>query len=197
MAKSWYIVSTYVGYENKVEETLRLKIESGEISSDVLTSVKVPVEDVVEFVKVKNRKTGVEEEKKRTKKVKILPGYILLELDLPEVGWKETCSVIRRVRGVSGFVGTDPNVRPRPLSMSEARKLLQLAGELPGEKNVKIKQNYLVGDQVRINEGPFANFNGTVEEILAEKNKLRVLVQIFGRATSVEIEVNQVEKLVK
>ncbi len=197
MAKSWYIVSTYVGYENKVEETLKLKIESGEISSDVLTSVKVPVEDVVEFVKVKNRKTGVEEEKKRTKKVKILPGYILLELDLPEVGWKETCSVIRRVRGVSGFVGTDPNVRPRPLSMSEARKLLQLAGELPGEKNVKIKQNYLVGDQVRINEGPFANFNGTVEEILAEKNKLRVLVQIFGRATSVEIEVNQVEKLVK
>ena len=197
MAKSWYIVSTYVGYENKVEETLRLKIESGEISSDVLTSVKVPVEDVVEFVKVKNRKTGVEEEKKRTKKVKILPGYILLELDLPEVGWKETCSVIRRVRGVSGFVGTDPNVRPRPLSMSEARKLLQLAGELPGEKNVKIKQNYLVGDQVRINEGPFANFNGTVEEILAEKNKLRVLVQIFGRATSVEIEVGQVEKLVK
>jgi transcriptional antiterminator NusG len=197
MAKSWYIVSTYVGYENKVEETLKLKIESGEISSDVLTSVKVPVEDVVEFVKVKNRKTGVEEEKKRTKKVKILPGYILLELDLPEVGWKETCSVIRRVRGVSGFVGTDPNVRPRPLSMSEARKLLQLAGELPGEKNVKIKQNYLVGDQVRINEGPFANFNGTVEEILAEKNKLRVLVQIFGRATSVEIEVGQVEKLVK
>jgi transcriptional antiterminator NusG len=72
-----------------------------------------------------------------------------------------------------------------------------LAGELPGEKNVKIKQNYLVGDQVRINEGPFANFNGTVEEILAEKNKLRVLVQIFGRATSVEIEVGQVEKLVK
>lgn len=197
MAKSWYIVSTYVGYENKVEETLKLKIESGEISSDVLTSVKVPVEDVVEFVKVKNRKTGVEEEKKRTKKVKILPGYILLELDLPEIGWKETCSVIRRVRGVSGFVGTDPNVRPRPLSMSEARKLLQLAGELPGEKNVKIKQNYLVGDQVRINEGPFANFNGTVEEILVEKNKLRVLVQIFGRATSVEIEVGQVEKLVK
>lgn len=197
MAKSWYIVNTYTGYENKVEQTLKLKVESGEISPDVLTSIKVPIEEVIEFVKVKNRKTGVEEEKKRTKKNKILPGYILLELDLPEIGWKDACSAIRRIRGVTGFVGTDPNVRPRPLSMSEARKLLQLAGELPGEKNVKIKQNYLVGDQVRINEGPFANFNGTVEEILAEKNKLRVLVQIFGRATSVEIEVGQVEKLVK
>ncbi|MBR1714010.1 MAG: transcription termination/antitermination factor NusG [Treponema sp.] len=197
MAKSWYIVNTYTGYENKVEQTLKLKVESGEISPDVLTSIKVPIEEVIEFVKVKNRKTGVEEEKKRTKKNKILPGYILLELDLPEIGWKDACSAIRRIRGVTGFVGTDPNVRPRPLSTSEARKLLQLAGELPGEKNVKIKQIYVVGDQVRINEGPFANFNGTVEEILAEKNKLRVLVQIFGRATSVEIEVGQVEKLVK
>ncbi|MBR1614636.1 MAG: transcription termination/antitermination factor NusG [Treponema sp.] len=197
MAKSWYIVNTYTGYENKVEQTLKLKVESGEISPDVLTSIKVPIEEVIEFVKVKNRKTGVEEEKKRTKKNKILPGYILLELDLPEIGWKDACSAIRRIRGVTGFVGTDPNVRPRPLSTSEARKLLQLAGELPGEKNVKIKQIYVVGDQVRINEGPFANFNGTVEEILVEKNKLRVLVQIFGRATSVEIEVGQVEKLVK
>ena len=197
MAKSWYIVNTYTGYENKVEQTLKVKVESGEISPDVLTSIKVPIEEVIEFVKVKNRKTGVEEEKKRTKKNKILPGYILLELDLPEIGWKDACSAIRRIRGVTGFVGTDPNVRPRPLSTSEARKLLQLAGELPGEKNVKIKQIYVVGDQVRINEGPFANFNGTVEEILAEKNKLRVLVQIFGRATSVEIEFGQVEKLVK
>ena len=197
MAKSWYIVNTYTGYENKVEQTLKLKVESGEISPDVLTSIKVPIEEVIEFVKVKNRKTGVEEEKKRTKKNKILPGYILLELDLPEIGWKDACSAIRRIRGVTGFVGTDPNVRPRPLSTSEARKLLQLAGQLPGEKNVKIKQIYVVGDQVRINEGPFANFNGTVEEILVEKNKLRVLVQIFGRATSVEIEVGQVEKLVK
>ena len=197
MAKSWYIVNTYTGYENKVEQTLKLKVDSGEISPDVLTSIKVPIEEGIEFVKVKNRKTGVEEEKKRTKKNKILPGYILLELDLPEIGWKDACSAIRRIRGVTGFVGTDPNVRPRPLSTSEARKLLQLAGELPGEKNVKIKQIYVVGDQVRINEGPFANFNGTVEEILVEKNKLRVLVQIFGRATSVEIEVGQVEKLVK
>lgn len=197
MAKNWYIVSTYVGYENKVEQTLRLKIESGEISSDVVTSIKVPVEEVVEFVKVKNRKTGVEEEKKRTKKVKILPGYILLEIDLPEIGWKDVCSAIRRVRGVSGFVGTDPNVRPKPLPKSEAIKLLQLAGELHGEKNVKIKQNYAIGDQVKINEGPFANFSGSVEEINAEKNKLKVLVQIFGRATSVEIEATQVEKLVK
>lgn len=197
MAKNWYIVNTYTGYENKVEQTLKLKIESGEISSDVLTSVKVPVEEVVEFVKVKNKKTGIEEEKKRSKKVKILPGYILLEIDLPEIGWKDVCSAIRRIRGVTGFVGTDPNVRPKPLPVSEARKLLQLAGELPGEKNVKIKQNYVIGDQVKINDGAFVNFNGTVEEVLAERNKLRVLVQIFGRDTSVEVDVNQVEKLVK
>lgn len=197
MSKSWYIVGTYTGYENKVEQTLRMKIESGEISSDIVTSVKVPVEEVVEFVRVKNKKTGLEEEKKKTRKVKILPGYILLEIDLPEVGWKDVCSAIRRIRGVNGFVGTEANVRPRPMSTSDARKILQLAGELPGEKNVKIKQNYAIGDQVKINVGPFEGFSGSVEEINAEKNKLKVLVQIFGRATSVEIEATQVEKLVK
>lgn len=197
MAKSWYTVQTYSGYEKKVEKELNTKISNGEISAEVIPTVKVPEEDVIEYVKVKNRKTGIEEEKKKIRKEKIVPGYIFLEIDFPEVGWRDICSSIRRIRGVNGFVGTNPNEKPRPVPQSQIRKILQRAGEIPGEKNVKIKQNYNVGDQVKINDGPFANFSGAVEEVNAEKNKLKVLVQLFGRETSVEIEASQVERLVK
>lgn len=197
MAKSWYIVSTYTGYEDKIEKILNTKLENGEISSDVLISVKVPKEEVVEYVKAKDRKTGKEVEKKKVRKNKILPGYIMLEMDLPEIGWKDTCSLIYRIQGVSGFVGVDPAVKPKPITNAEVRNIFQRTGELPGEKNVRIKQNYAVGDQVKVNDGPFANFNGTIDEINPEKNKLRVLLQVFGRTTPVELEASQVEKLVK
>lgn len=187
MAKSWYIVNTFTGYENKIEKTIRLKLETGEIDSSVVTDVKVPVEEVVE----------IKDGKKKTRKNKFLPGYIMLEMDLPDLGWKSVCSSIRKIQGVSGFVGTNPTQRPRPISNDEVRNILQRCGDIKGEKNVRITQEYVEGDQVKIKEGPFASFSGAVEEIYPDKSKMRVMVQIFGRATPVEVDVMQVEKLIQ
>jgi transcriptional antiterminator NusG len=119
----------------------------------------------------------------------------MLEMDLPELGWKTTCSEIRRIQGVTGFVGTKPNERPRPISNEEVKNLLQKSGEIKGEKAVHVKQSYAVGEQVKITDGPFATFSGTVEEVNVEKDKLRVMVQIFGRATPVEVGLLQAEKI--
>ncbi len=186
MAKNWYIVHTYSGYEKKIFRTINQMIEAGEIDSKIVTDVKVPEEEVVE----------IKDGKRRNKKNMLLPGYIMLEMDLPDFGWKDLCGKLRHIQGVTGFVGTNPSERPRPISDDEARNLLFKAGEIKGEKNVKIKQNYAVGDQVKITEGPFATFSGAIEEIDAAKAKLRVMVQIFGRATPVEVDIMQVEKLV-
>lgn len=188
MAKSWYIVHTYTGYEKKIERTLRQKLETGDLDSTVVFDIKVPVEEVIE----------VKDGKKRSRKNMILPGYIMMEMDLPDIGWKPVCSVIRATQGVTGFVGTKPNERPRPIPAEEAKNILQKSGDIKGEnKSVRIKQIYSVGDQVKINEGPFASFSGAVEEVYADKAKLRVMVQIFGRATPVEVDLTQVEKLVQ
>ena len=185
MSKSWYILHTYTGYEGKIERTIRTLLEKKELDPAVVTDVKVPVEETVE----------VKDGKKKTRNDKFLPGYVMIELDLPEIGWKSTCSTIRRIQGVTGFVGTDPNVRPRPITADEAKNLLMKAGAIKGEKQVKIKQSFAVGDQVKIIDGPFATFSGSIEEVSDEKERLRVNVQIFGRATPVEVNVLQVEKI--
>lgn len=185
MAKGWYILHTYSGYENKIERTIRSLIERGDLSKDIVLDVKVPVEEVVE----------IKDQKKRTVTKKFLPGYIMIELDLPELGWKDTCSAIRRINGVTAFVGTSSTVRPRPISPEEAKALLQKTGEIKGEKPVRMKQTFSEGEQVKIIDGPFATFQGTIEEVNLEKNKLRVVVQIFGRATPVEVDLLQVEKV--
>jgi transcriptional antiterminator NusG len=185
MARSWYIVHTYAGYEQKIFRTLNTLISENKLDPNVVIQVKVPTEEVVE----------VRNGKKYTKNNLLLPSYIMIEMDLPMIGWKDICLQIRRIQGVTGFVGTKPSEKPRPISSDEVKNLLQAAGELKGEKLVRVKQNFDIGDQVKITEGPFATFSGTVEEINAEKNKLRVNVQIFGRATPVEIDVLQVEKI--
>lgn len=185
MSKGWYILHTYSGYEGKIEKTIRSLIENDELSSDVVLDVKVPVEDVVE----------VKDGKKKYVTKKFLPGYMMIELELPDLGWKNTCSAIRRIQGVTGFVGTNSNERPRPISGEEAKALLQKAGEIKGEKSARLKQNFSTGEQVKIIEGPFASFTGTIEEVNLEKSKLRVMVGIFGRATPVEVDLLQVEKI--
>ena len=185
MARSWYIVHVYTGYEQKINRPLSEMIAETKIDSSVLIQVKVPTEEVTE----------VRNNKKHVKNNLLLPGYIMVEMDLPQIGWKDVCSQIRRIQGVTGFVGTSPSERPRPISGEEAKRMLQMAGELKGEKAVRVKQSYDIGDNVKITEGPFATFSGTVEEVMAERNKLRVNVQIFGRVTPVEVDVLQVEKI--
>lgn len=184
MSRSWYILQTYTGYENKIERSIKALLDSKEISSEVVLDVRVPVEEVVE----------IKDGKKRARKNKFLPGYIMLEMDLPEFGWKTTCSQLRRLQGVNGFVGTDPNTRPIPITKDEAMNLLQKSGVIKGEKQARVKQSYAVGDVVKINEGAFASFTGTIKEINTEKEKLSVEVQIFGRPTPVEVSFLQVEK---
>lgn len=185
MAKNWYILHTYSGYESKIEREIRRLIEINKIDSSVVTDIKVPVEEVVE----------IKGDRKRTRMNKFLPGYIMIEMDLPELGWKDTCTEIRRINGVTGFVGTKPIERPRPISSQEAKNLLQKSGVIKGDKPV-VKHSYNIGDSVKINEGPFATFTGKIEDINTEKDKLRVMVQIFGRETPVEVNFAQVEKAV-
>ncbi len=184
MARGWYVLHTYSGYENKIERTLRTMNESGEFG-DALLDIKVPSEQVVE----------VKDGKKRVTTKKFLPGYILLEMDLPDLGWKSVCSRIRRVNGVTGFVGSTTGQKPQPISQEEARSILLKTGEIKGERILKPKQSFSVGESVRIIEGPFDSFTGQVEEVNAEKGKLRVMVGIFGRATPVEVDFLQVEKV--
>lgn len=185
MAKGWYILHTYTGYESKIERTIKTLIDKKELDADVVTDIKVPMEEVVE----------IKDGKKRVRNDKFLPGYIMIELNLPEVGWKKTCAAIRKVQGVTGFVGVGSNEYPRPISADEAKKLLQRTGVIKGEKQVKIKQIFSIGDQVKIIDGPFASFSGNIEEVNDEKDKLRVNVQIFGRETPVEVSILQVEKI--
>ncbi len=184
MAKGWYVVHTYSGYENKVEKHIRKMMESPELGG-ILFDIKVPSEEVVE----------VRDGKRRVSTKKFLPGYILLEMDLPDKGWKTVCSNIRRIQGVTGFVGAMGGVKPQPISQEEARAILQKAGEIRTEKIMRPKQSFSVGESVRIIDGPFDTFTGTVEEVNMEKGRLRVMVGIFGRSTPVEVNFLQVEKI--
>ena len=185
MAKGWYVVHTYSGYENKIEKTIRKIMESDPQFSEVVSDIKIPTEDVVEV------KDGV----KKTVKHKVLPGYILVQMDLPDYQWEVACSQIKRIQGVTGFVGSLEGRKPSPLSSEELRTLLQRTGELKTDKVLRPRQSFSVGDNVKIIEGPFESFTGIIEEVNLEKSKLKVLVGIFGRSTPVEVDFLQVEKV--
>jgi len=184
MSRNWYILNTYTGYEGKIERTIKSLLEKKEIDPNIILEVIVPVEEVVE----------IKDGKKKTRKNKFLPGYILMEMDLPETGWKTIVAQLRKIQGVTGFVGTDLNVRPVPIRPDEAKNLLAKSGVIKGEKQVHVRQSYNVDDVVKITDGAFASFTGTIKEINVEKEKLKVEVQIFGRSTPVEVNFLQVEK---
>jgi transcriptional antiterminator NusG len=186
MAAGWYVLHTYSGYENKIEKTIRMMMSNGELEKEIVRDVKVPQEEVVE----------VKDGKKRTQTRKFLPGYILVEMDLPDMGWKLTCSKIKRIQGVSNFLGASSAERkPNPLSGDDARGILQKTGEIKGERPVRARQTFAPGEQVKIIDGPFESFTGVIDEVNQEKNKLKVMVGIFGRNTPVEVDLLQVEKL--
>jgi transcriptional antiterminator NusG len=185
MATGWYVLHTYSGYEQKIEKTIRLMIDAGELEKEVVRDIKVPSEDIVE----------VKDGKKRVTTRKFLPGYILIEMDLPDLGWKAPCSKIKKIQGVTGFVGTPADRKPQPLTGDEARSILQKSGEIKGERPVRSRQSFAAGEQVKIIDGPFESFIGTIDEVNQEKNKLKVMVMIFGRSTPVEVDLLQVEKV--
>ena len=184
MAKGWYVLHTYSGYENKIEKHVRKLMEDPSLS-DVVLDIKIPSEEVVE----------VKDGKKKITSRKFLPGYILLEMDLPDRGWKNACSEIKKIQGVTGFVGALGNVKPNPISSDEVRSILQKTGELKASRHVTAKQVFNIGESVKIVGGPFDSFTGKIDEVNMEKGKLRVIVGIFGRATPVEVDFSQVEQI--
>jgi len=176
---SWYVLHTYAGYENKVKTNLESRIQSMNME-DRIFEVIVPMEDTVEF---KNGKKVVVQRK-------VFPGYLLTRCDLEDESW----SVIRNTPGVTGFVG--PGTKPTPLSRPEVEGILSVkAAGSEGVKKVRPRLEYEVGETVRVKEGPFAEFAGQVAEINEDQLKLKVLVNIFGRETPVELEFSQVSKL--
>jgi transcriptional antiterminator NusG len=175
----WYVVHTYSGYENKVRSNMGNVVASRGIEDRVF-EVVIPMEDVVEF------KGG----KKVTVQKKVFPGYLLVRCDLDDDTW----GAIRNTPGVTGFVG--PGTKPTPLSRREVESILQVKEEgVEAPKRSRPRLEYEVDETVRVKEGPFADFSGQIAEINEDQLKLKVLVNIFGRETPVELEFSQVAKL--
>ncbi|NLZ39030.1 MAG: transcription termination/antitermination protein NusG [Firmicutes bacterium] len=174
MSKNWYVVHTYAGYENKVKTNLEKRVESMEMQ-DKIFRVLVPMEKEFE----------VKDGKKRSVMKKVFPGYVLVEMIMTDDSWY----VVRNTPGVTGFVG--PGSRPIPLSETEVNQILKQMGM----DEPKPKIDFEPGESVRVIEGPFADFVGSVEEVLPDRQKVKVLVSMFGRETPVELDFYQVEKL--
>ncbi len=177
---SWYVVHTYAGYENKVKSNLESRIASMNMEDRIFECV-IPMEDVIEF------KGG----KRVTVQKKVFPGYLLVRCELDDDSWR----VVRNTPGVTGFVGL--GAKPTPLSRKEVESILQVqpAGADGAPKKARHRAMYEVGESVRVREGPFADFTGTIADINEDQMKLKVLVNIFGRETPVELEFSQVAKL--
>jgi transcriptional antiterminator NusG len=173
-AKQWYVIHTYSGYENKVKANLEHRIESMGVE-DQIFQVLVPMEEEIEI------KNG----QRQTVNKKVFPGYVLVEMAMSDESWY----VVRNTPGVTSFVGSGN--RPTPLVDTEVKKILKQMGvEAP-----KFKLQFTKGQSVRVKDGPFAEFIGTVDEVNPEKNKVKVLVSIFGRETPVELDFLQIDKL--
>lgn len=172
----WYVVHVYSGYEQRVKESLLERIKSLSAEEN-FGEVLIPTENVVEMV----------QGQKKSSKRKFFPGYILVQMDLTDDMWH----LVKGTPKVTGFVG-GASRRPTPVPEKEVLRLTQQISE--GVVNPKLKMSFEKGENVRVVEGPFQNFNGVVDEVKPDKGKLRVLVSIFGRSTPVELDYAQVEK---
>ncbi len=167
----WYVVHTYSGYESKVAATILSTVENRKLH-DLIKEVNVPTEKVIE----------IKDSKEREVERKIFPGYVLVKMVMTDESWH----VVRNIRGATGFVG--PGSKPVALTDEEVEAL--------GVEKREVKLLYNVGDSVKIIDGPLDGFIGNVEEIAPDKNKVRVIVSMFGRDTPVELELDQVEPAV-
>lgn len=168
----WYVAHTYSGYENAVKTTIE-KFVTNRHLEDMILDIQIPMEKVTEI-----NDAGVAKEVER----KVFPGYVLIKMVMTDDTWH----LVRNVRGVTGFVGEASN-KPIPLTEEEVLAL--------GMEKHEVVVLYKVGDRVRINDGPLESFTGTVEEIDAEKNKVSVVVSMFGRETPVELDLDQIESI--
>jgi transcriptional antiterminator NusG len=176
MAKRWYVVHAYSGFENQVRKSLQERIRRAGME-DMFGEILVPTEEVVE----------IREGQKRRSERKFFPGYVLVQMEMNDASWH----LVREVPKVMGFIGGTSD-RPAPISEREADAILNRVRE--GAEKPRPKVLFEVGEVVRVTEGPFTDFSGVVEEVNYEKSRLRVAVLIFGRSTPVELEFGQVEK---
>ncbi len=172
--KKWFVVHTYSGYEERVKKNLEQRIKFMD-NADEISQVIIPTEVEIE----------VKDGQRRNVNKKILPGYILVQMDMSDQSW----NIVRNTPGVTGFVGSGS--KPTPLAEEEVNQILkQMAAEAP-----KVKVGFRKGQSVRVTGGPFIDFVGVVDDISLEKGKVKVLLSLFGRETPVELDFLQVEKL--
>lgn len=176
MAKRWYVVHVYSGFENKVAEAIHDKAKSLGLE-DRIEQIMVPTEEVLEV------KRGQRVQAKR----QVFPGYVLAKLDMSDEVWH----LVKDTPKVTGFLGAGN--KPSPISDKEADRLIKQLAE--GAEKPRSLISFDIGEKVKVSEGPFASFEGIVEEVDEDKSRLKVSVSIFGRATPVELEFSQVEKL--
>jgi len=175
MAKQWYVVHTYSGYEQKAKQALLERIKTNQME-ELFDEVLVPAETVVEIRKGQKKETTR----------KFFPSYILVKMELTDVTWH----LVKETSRVTGFVGNSAN--PPAIPEEEVLRITKKIDE--GQMKPKLKYTFEKGDSVRVIDGPFNTFNGIVEEVNPEKGRLKVLVSIFGRATPVDLEFTQVER---
>lgn len=177
MAKLWYVVHAFSGMEKSVAKAIQERVDRAGMQ-DAFGQILVPAEEVIEI------RNGQKAKSER----RFFPGYVLVEMDMNDDTWH----LVKNTNRVTGFVGGSGN-KPRPISGAEVDKIMAQMQE--GAEKPRPKVLFEVGEQVRVKEGPFADFNASVEEVNYEKNRLRVAVLIFGRSTPVEVEFGQVEKV--
>ena len=176
MAKRWYVVHVYSGFEKKIAQQIKEQAAQKGLA-DLVDEVLVPAEDVVEMRR--GQKVNAER--------KFFPGYVLCKMEMTDQTWH----LIKDTPKVTGFLGT--KTRPSPITEAEADRILKQSAE--GVERARPAVLFEIGEQVRVADGPFTSFNGTVEEVDEEKGRLKVSVSIFGRSTPVELEYSQVEKV--